>query len=128
MDKINKRLLIADDDFDYLFPIKFKLEKAGFEVVSANSQKEAQLLIDTEEFDAYVFDLMMENDDSGFVLAYHAKLKNPDKPVVITTGVAAETGISFSNVTTWIKADLYLEKGVQTETLAQELLKLLGLE
>lgn len=124
MDK-NKTVLIADDDFDYLFQMRFRLESAGFIVISASSQKEAEQLIEIGGFDAAVFDLMMENDDSGFVLAYKTKKAYPDVPVVLSTAVTAETGYSFENDTSWVKADLYLEKGVESERIADELNKLL---
>lgn len=127
MSKLNKTILLAEDDFDYLFLVKFRLEAAGFDVITANSQKEAELLVNTSDFDAAVFDLMMENDDSGFVLAYMSKKIKPEVPVVITTAVAAETGMSFDNDNSWVKADLYLEKGVQAERLAEELMRLLGI-
>ncbi len=125
MNKLNKTILLADDDFDYLFLVKFKLEAAGFNTISADSQKDAEKLVTSIKYDAAVFDLMMENDDSGFVLAYLSKKTNPEVPVVITTAVAAETGMSFDNDSSWVKADLYLEKGVQAERLADELKRLL---
>lgn len=123
---MNKKVvLIADDDFDYLFITKFRLETAGFETLSASSQKQAEEIILAGGFDACVFDLMMENDDSGFVLAYKVKRLYPQVPVIITTNVTSETGYSFDNSTSWVKADLYLEKGVQSENIAEELKKLL---
>lgn len=125
MTKINKTILIADDDFDFLFQMKFKLESAGFNTVSASSQKEAEYIIINSDFDAAVLDLMMESDDSGFVLAYKIKKKNATIPVIITTAVAAETGLSFGNETSWVKADLYLEKGIESDKLIDGLKTLL---
>lgn len=127
MTKINKTILIADDDFDFLFQMKFKLEAAGFNTIMASSQKEAEKIIISSDFDAAVFDLMMENDDSGFILAFKVKKKNPAIPVIMTTAVAAETGISFGNDTLWVKADCYLEKGVESDNVADELKVLLNL-
>lgn len=125
MTKINKTILIADDDFDFLFQMKFHLESAGFKTVTASSHKEAESIILNTDFDAAVLDLMMECDDSGFILAYKIKKKNPSIPVIITTAVAAETGLSFGNKTSWVKADLYLEKGIESEKLADGLKTLL---
>ncbi|MDR2010555.1 MAG: response regulator [Bacteroidales bacterium] len=125
MSKLNKIVLIADDDFDYLFQIKFRLESEGFDTITASSQKEAEAIIENMDFDAAVFDLMMENDDSGFILAYKTKKKKPKVPVIISTNVASETGLHFNNETSWIKADIYLEKGVESEKIAEELKKFL---
>ncbi|MCK9254478.1 MAG: response regulator [Bacteroidales bacterium] len=128
MTKLNKTILIADDDFDFLFQIRLKLETEGFDVIATNSQKEAENAIRKFEFDAAVFDLMMENDESGFILAYKVKKKNPNIPVVITTAVSAETGIFFNNDNKWIKADIYLEKGLESDCVCKELKKLLNIE
>ena len=73
---------------------------------------------------------MMEREDSGFVLSYKIKRKYPDVPVIIATAVSAETGISFGDEgdedRKWIKADLYLEKGVRPEQLKMVISKLLS--
>ncbi|MFP4663222.1 MAG: response regulator [Bacteroidales bacterium] len=129
MDKTKKKILLADDDTDYLFQTSFKLEKRGFEVITAESQKEAENILKQVRPDLAIFDLMMENDDSGFVLAFRCKSRYPDVPVVIATNVAAETGISFrlqeQQDQAWIKADAYLEKGIETEGLYLVINKLL---
>jgi CheY-like chemotaxis protein len=74
---------------------------------------------------------MMENDDSGFILCYKMKRRYPDVPIIIATAVAAETGMTFGISTEqerkWIRADLYLEKGIRTDQLHKEILKLLKL-
>ena len=117
----NPVVLLADDDPDYLFQIRFALEKAGFIVEAKDSQDEAELYLTRHRPDIAVFDLMMEKDDSGFILAYHAKRKYPDLPVILLTAVMAETGRNFGlndqDSDPWIKADLYLEKGLLTEIL-----------
>jgi DNA-binding NtrC family response regulator len=125
MKKLNKTVLIVDDDMDYLFQTKFNLENAGFDTITAESQKEAETILKETKFDAAVFDLMMESDDSGFILAYKCKKLYPNIPIVINTGVASETGYSFDSSTDWVKADLYFEKGSQTANLALEIKRLL---
>ncbi len=124
-------VLIADDDPDYLFQVAFYLRKAGYEVVAVESQAEAEQVILKMKPDIAVFDLMMESDDSGFILCYKLKRKYPEVPVILATAVARETGVSFGlsseQEREWIRADLYLEKGVRPEQLDQEIRKLLKL-
>ncbi len=126
-----KTILIVDDDSDYLFQMSTQVEKFGFKVVTAGSQAEAEKLLLTFKPDLAILDLMMENDDSGFILCVKMKRKYPDVPIILATAVASETGMTFGLTTdqerSWIKADLYLEKGVRTEQLHQHILKLLKL-
>lgn len=123
-------LLLADDDTDYLFQTRFALEKAGFRVRAAESMEEAELVINRERPALAIFDLMMESDDAGFILAYHAKKKHPGMPVILLTAVTAETGRQFgsqmSGAEAWIRADLYLEKGLHPDQLIEHINTLLN--
>jgi hypothetical protein len=71
----------------------------------------------------------MENEDSGFILSYKIKKKYPDVPVILATAVTAETGMSFDlsdqSNNEWIKADLFLDKGIRADQLEKEIKKLL---
>jgi len=126
-----KVVLIADDDSDYLFQTILVLESFGLQVIKAESRKEAeQILLETKP-DLCIFDLMMETQDSGFVLAYRAKQLYPDMPIIIASAVTSETGMVFKLETmddkSWIKADLFLEKGIRPDQLQREINKLLGI-
>ncbi len=129
--KNQKTILLVDDDVDYLIQIRFHLERFGFEVVTAESQKEAEDLIRTFKPDLAILDLMMENEDSGFILCYRMKSRYPDVPIIISTAVSAETGMSFGLTSQqerkWIHADTSLEKGIRPEELRKEIVKLLKL-
>jgi CheY-like chemotaxis protein len=131
MKKSDFTILVADDDPDYLFQTKFNLEKAGYKTVAAESQAEAESIISKFKPSLAIFDLMMESDDSGFILCYKLKKKYPDVPVILATAVSRETGMSFSldseKDKSWIRADRYLEKGIRAEQLDQEVMKLLKL-
>jgi DNA-binding NtrC family response regulator len=122
-------ILIVDDDMDYLLQTRIKIEKFGYKTITAESQREAELILEKIKPDLAIIDLMMENEDSGFILSYKLKKKYPDVPVIIATAVAAETGITFDindeNNRKWIRADLFLEKGIKTEILKNEIEKLL---
>ena len=129
MQNTKKLILIADDDHDYLEQIKFHVESFGFDTITCFSQKECEKLIETVKPDLAIFDLMMENDDSGFILSYKLKKKNPNIPIILATAVASETGYIFESENeserSWIKADVYMEKGIRADQLHREINKLL---
>ncbi len=127
--KEKKTILIVDDDADYLFQLKMAVKAMGFEVISADTQKEAESIIEKMRPDLAILDLMMENQDTGFILSHKIKNLYPDVPVIIASAVTAETGMLF-DVTTedeqeWIKADLFLDKGIRNDQLHKEINKLL---
>ncbi|HNY51938.1 MAG TPA: response regulator [Bacteroidales bacterium] len=131
MEKSDFTILVADDDPDYLFQTVNNLGRAGYKTVAVESQAEAESVIQKMKPSLAIIDLMMEYEDSGFILCYKIKKKYPDVPVILATGVAHETGISFSldseSEKSWIKADRYLEKGIRPEQFDMEIMKLLKL-
>lgn len=124
-----KKILIVDDDPDYLFQLRYAIENMGFEVISADTQKEAEDIIEKIKPDLAILDLMMENQDSGFILCYKIKKKYATVPIIIASAVTSETGILFDVNTSeekdWIKADLFLDKGIRMDQLQKEINKLL---
>jgi len=131
MKKSDYTILVADDDPDYLFQTVFILVKFGYKTIEVESQAEVESVISRFKPSLAIFDLMMESDDSGFILCYKIKKKYPDVPVILATAVSRETGMSFSldsgKDKSWIRADKYLEKGIRPEQLDQEVMKLLKL-
>lgn len=125
-----KIVLIVDDDVDILAQYKIILEKAGFIVKAAEGRLAAyEILTDTIP-DCAVIDLMMEEKDSGFTLAYEIKNKIGDIPVIIVTSVTSETGMKFERLSEyekeWIKADKILTKPVRPDQLIKEINQLIG--
>ena len=126
-----KVILLVDDDVDYLAQMELQVRNFGFEVITAHSREEAVEVLEKNKPDLAIMDLMMETQDSGFVLAYKCKQLYPDVPVVIASAVTRETGIKFDldkkEDRDWIKADLYLPKGIRNDQLHREINRLLKL-
>ncbi len=131
MEKNKKRILIVDDDIDCLEQVKFYVENFGFETIIAHSQKECEEIIENEKPDLAILDLMMENDDSGFILSYKLKKKYPEIPIILATAVSSNSRYIFEQENdtdkTWIKADVYMEKNIRQDQLHREINKLLKL-
>lgn len=131
MNKKQQKILIADDDVDYLEQLRFQVESFGFEAIAVSDEKECEQIMKEEKPDLAIFDLMMNKDDSGFILSYKMKKLYPDVPILIVTSAAAVTGIQFDSGSEterqWIKADKYLAKGLRPDQLHREINKLLKL-
>jgi DNA-binding NtrC family response regulator len=129
MEDIRKKIMIIDDDIDYLNQLELQVKNLGFDVITAESQKDGENAIESEKPDLAIIDLMMENKDSGFILSYKMKEKYPEVPVIIASAVTAETGMNFGIETEedkiWIRADKFLEKGLRPDQLEREINKLL---
>ncbi|MBN1825844.1 MAG: response regulator [Candidatus Eisenbacteria bacterium] len=125
----NRTVMVVDDDLDFLETMKLRLEGAGFRVLTAESVPDAEAILDETRPDLAIIDLMMEHIDSGFTLAHKIKRKDPSIPVIMITGVTAETGLMFETDTkrerSWTKADVLLDKPIRFEQLEREMARLL---
>ncbi len=87
------KVLIVDDEQDFLTIISDRLTARDMNVSTASSAKDAIKKIETESFDAVVLDLMMPEMD-GLETLKIMKEKNPDLQVILLTGHATvEKGI-----------------------------------
>jgi DNA-binding response OmpR family regulator len=123
------KVLLVDDDEDFLFQHRIQLEAAGFEVATAGTRAEAEEKATTFTPDLAILDLMMEHHDDGFVLSHHLKRRFPGLPVILVTAVTSETGLSFDPSSpeerAWIGADALLAKPIRFEQLRREIDRLL---
>ena len=125
-------VLLVDDDEDFLFQQRVQLQDAGFEVVTAQGQGQAERILADRRPDVAVVDVMMENPDAGFVLCHHIRKHGPSIPVILVTSVNNESGLDFDMATeedrAWIKADVLLSKPIRFEQLRGEIDRLLAVK
>jgi nitrogen-specific signal transduction histidine kinase len=126
------KILVVDDDPDFLEQHRLMLTGMGFQVVTADRSDEALELAGREIPDAFVLDLMMERTDSGARLA-RALRRDPRfrrAPIILLTSVAAEMGFEFNRnpreVLDWMKADAWFDKPAPVAELAGTLRRLLA--
>ncbi|MEN6385086.1 MAG: response regulator [Phycisphaerales bacterium] len=127
---MDKKILIVDDDTDFIEQLEIMLKQANYSIDKTYSRAEAEEYLQKNKPDLAIVDLMMENTDSGFALCYHIKKKYNNLPVIMVTAVTNETGFQFDAATkeeqTWIRADAFLAKPIRFEQLKRELTRLLG--
>ena len=129
---MNKKILIIDDDADFVEIHRTVLESHGFAVRHAFTGKEGLALAKAEPPDLILLDLMIEHADTGFTVA--RKLKGDPAtrgvPLLMLSGVIRETGMKFdldsAEDRAWIKADLFLNKPIRSEELVEKVAALLG--
>jgi len=128
-----KKILLVDDDIDLLDQNKALLISRGFTVVTAESGEEGWKVFQSENPDAAILDLIMEQMDAGFVLSHRIKKTEHGKkiPVFILTSATYDTGFKFSTSTAeereWIKCDGVLNKPVVVEELISKLENFAGI-
>ncbi|MGI6393496.1 MAG: response regulator [bacterium] len=129
MNELQKKIMLVDDDPDFLEAVKIVLESHDYIVETAYNEASAIKLMDTFKPDVAIIDLMMDNYDSGFILSHKLKNKYPDSLVIIATGVTRETGYRFKADSkygdNWTKADLVMDKGIRPDQILKEIKKLL---
>ena len=123
------KILVIDDDEDYLLQQKIWLESVGYEVITADGKSSAEKVLEKIKPDLVIVDLMMETKDSGFALCYYVKNIDNSIPIILVSGVKGDTGLDFDASTeeerSWIKADVFLDKPVRFEQLESEIHRLL---
>lgn len=125
-------VLLVDDDEDFLFQQRLRLENAGFEVIAAGGSEQAEEILGNRRPDVAVVDVMMEHPDAGFVLCHHIRKKDASIPVILVTSVNSETNLDFDLASEedrdWIHADALLSKPIRFEQLLSEIDRLLAVK
>jgi CheY-like chemotaxis protein len=117
-----KRILLIDDDVDFLTVNRLALEAAGYEVLSSETARRGVEMAREESPDLILMDLMMEELHSGFAalgeLKHHSETRNI--PVIMITAVTTATGFRIDEqgeVPDWLKAAEFINKPVDPKTL-----------
>lgn len=116
-----KKILIVDDNVDFVKLNTATLEAAGYEVEAAYNSEEGFTKVEYGRPDAIVLDLMMERHDSGFKLAEKIKTHPVFRtiPILMLTAVGEATGFRFSMESDgyWMKTDDFADKPLPPEEL-----------
>jgi CheY-like chemotaxis protein len=121
-DKI--RVLLVDDDPDFIEANSIILNASGFEVLTASSGAEGLRMVEEKKPDIVILDVMMENTDEGFAVARQIRRRlHSDIPIIMLTSVAQTTGYTFKpgEHPDFFPVDMFLEKPVPPTTLVQKI-------
>ncbi len=124
-----KKVLIIDDNPDFLKLNSTTLKAAGYDVEVAYNSEEGFTKVEYGQPDVIVLDLMMERHDSGFTLAKKLKTHPIFRsiPILMLTAVGEATGFRFSMESDghWMKTDDFADKPLPPDELVERVGKLI---
>lgn len=116
-----KKVLVIDDDSDFVESIVNLLEARGYAVASASNGNEGVQTAKSQNPDVILLDVMMTTKDEGFNVAreLHGIEQLKNTPVIMVTGVRKEMNLpfGFEPDETWLPVKQILEKPVKPEVL-----------
>jgi len=126
----NAKIMIVDDDPDFIDVVKTILENEQYTVVTAGDKTEGMEKIKAEKPDLAILDVMMSTWKDGFEMSRQLR-KDPqfkNMPILMLSVVENRTGIFFKSTgdSTWLPIDVFLHKPVEPDVLLSEVKKLLS--
>jgi two-component system alkaline phosphatase synthesis response regulator PhoP len=124
-----KKVLIIDDDRDYVRAIRALLESSGYMVRSASNGREGLQLAKTLEPDLVFLDVMMSERTEGFfVLQEMRRVPSLSQtPVIVVSSIYSdEPSFRVDPEAGWLPANLFLAKPVEPARLLAEAARLTG--
>jgi DNA-binding response OmpR family regulator len=133
MDTPRAKILVIDDDPDFLDAVTPILQSALYEVVTAASPDEGKKKIFDKKPDLILLDIMMDSLFDGFSLCHSIKTSKEfkefqDTPIIFVSAVKEKTGSRFQfkgEEQGLIGPDDYIDKPVKPENLLAHIERLL---
>ncbi len=126
----SRRILIVDDDREFVESNKDLLEAEGYTVLTAYDGASGFAMAVREKPDLMILDVMMATNTEGFEISRKIP-KTPelrDMPVILLTGIrrAMNLPFRFEPDATWLPVESVLEKPVPPPQLLEEVRKRLA--
>lgn len=120
-----KKILMIDDDPDFVSGIKAILDKAGFEVEVAYNPKDGMQALQTKNYDLLLLDIMMGRGAEGIMIARKLRkdVKLRELPVLILTGMREQIAFLFPGEPVhprFVEVDELVEKPVEPKLLLEK--------
>ncbi len=116
-----QKVLIIDDDVEYVDAITNLLDARGYTVASAHNGKDGVAKAKANKPNLVILDVMMTHQSEGFDVAreLHDDAGLTDVPIIMITGVRKEMNLpfGFEPDNDWLPVKALLEKPVKPEIL-----------
>jgi CheY-like chemotaxis protein len=119
------KILVVDDDHDFLEATTTLLKANGHEVLNASNGEEGYAKAKAETPDVILLDVMMTHDSEGFDIARRINEDPATKkmPVIIVSGIRKSKGLpfSFEPDEDWLPVKAVLEKPIKPDVLLHQI-------
>jgi DNA-binding NtrC family response regulator len=85
VEELKAKVLLVDDEVDFLTTLAERLESRGLKVTTVNRGEDAVATVDSQSFDLIVLDLSMPGID-GIETLKRIKAKQPEAEIIMLTG------------------------------------------
>lgn len=125
--EVRKKVLLVDDDEDFVAIHKSVLERNGYDVLVAHNGQECFEKIRQEKADLIVLDMMMSTTTEGFNISRDLRNSEYTKniPLLMVTAINTRSPFKFEPDPTWLPVDVLIEKPIQPERLLAEINRIL---
>ena len=120
------KILMVDDDVDFVEAVTLVLERNGYDVVAKHDRTEGMDAVQSENPDLLILDVMMEQPDDGFTMAHDLRKKGFTKSILMLSSVGKVTGMKFDKDSDMVPVDAFEEKPIRPETLLARVKELLS--
>jgi CheY-like chemotaxis protein len=125
-----KKILIIDDNPDFLFTMETFLKRSGFSTLTAEDGKKGIEIAQKERPDLVLLDVMMETLYSGFEVCKRIKTEPhlKDIPVIGISGMADELGVRYEKERDqeYFNPDAFFDKPVDKQKLLAKIKEFLN--
>lgn len=119
------KILIADDDPDFVDASKIILEKEGHKILTADNVRDVMRLLDKENPELLIIDVMMEQPDDGIAIAQELRRKGNTIPIIMITSISKLSGMEYGKDESLVPVDEFQEKPIEPRKLVELVNKLL---
>jgi len=124
------RILVIDDDRDFLLAVRMVLEANGMEMEEATTPAKGVDKVLSLKPDLVILDVMMPMDYEGFDVAREIREKHKliDLPILMLTNVHSVKKVPyrFAPDENYLPVDVFLDKPIEPDTLVDVIQEMLG--
>ena len=126
---MGKKILLVDDEVDFVEINRVALENKGYQVVVAYNGKEAVERALKEKPDVIILDVMMTTQTEGFDVARQVRMHKEmqDTPIIMLTAIRERMDIKWKIEPDkeWLPVTEFLEKPVPPERVIEKIEQML---